>query len=67
MSVSGREVLPDVQEWAGGPPGCPVVWQEVLPDVRESRPDVRECSGGPPAQGSYNWKPLLWVKGVDSH
>ena len=23
MSVSGREALPDVQEWSGGPFGCP--------------------------------------------
>ena len=23
MSGSGREVLPDIREWSGGPPGCP--------------------------------------------
>ena len=25
MSGSGRETLSDVQEWSGGPPGCPGV------------------------------------------
>ena len=25
MSGSGREALPDVREWSGGPLGCPVV------------------------------------------
>ena len=25
MSGSGREALPDVREWSGGPPGCPGV------------------------------------------
>ena len=25
MSESGRDALPDVREWSGGPPGCPGV------------------------------------------
>ena len=51
MSRSGREDLPDVREWWGGPPGCPRVvgkssrmsWRG-----REASLDVREWSGGPP-------------------
>ena len=40
MSGSGREALPDVREWSGGPPGCPgVVWRPT---------QMSECSGGPP-------------------
>ena len=45
MSGSGRESLPDVLEWSGGPPGCPGVvgktsrmsgsGREILLDVRE--------------------------------
>ena len=45
MSRSGREAIQDVQEWSGGPPGCPGVgvrpsWmsgsgREALLDVRE--------------------------------
>ena len=44
MSESGRETLPDVQEWSVGPPGCPGVvgspsrmtWsgREAIPNVR---------------------------------
>ena len=54
MSRSGREPLPDVQEWSGSPPGCPRVVEkpshmfgsgrEALTDVWEALPDVRECS-----------------------
>ena len=43
MSGRGRESLKDVQEWSGGPPGCPGVvgrpsrisgsYREVLPYV----------------------------------
>ena len=45
MSGSGREALPDVQEWSKGPTGCPGVvgrpcWMsgsslETLPKIRE--------------------------------
>ena len=44
MSGSGREVLPEVQEWSGGPPGSSGMvgrtsrmsrsGQDVLPEVR---------------------------------
>ena len=61
MSGNGREALPDVREWSGGPPGCPGVvgmpsrmsrsgW-EALPENREwsgGLPDVWECLGGLP-------------------
>ena len=45
MTRSGRNALPNVREWSGGPPGCPVVvgmpsrisgtGQEALPDASE--------------------------------
>ena len=45
MSGRGREALPDVLDWSGGPPGCPGLvvtpfrksgsGREVFPDVRE--------------------------------
>ena len=54
------EALPNVQEWSGGPPGCPGVvgkpsemsesGRETLPDVPEwweALLDVRQLSGGP--------------------
>ena len=57
MSGSGLEALPDVWEWSGGPPGCPVVvgkpsWMSGRPSRmsksgREALADVREWSGGP--------------------
>ena len=50
MSGSGRDGIPNVREWSGGPLGCPgVVWRpsrlsgsgrETLPDVREPLPNV---------------------------
>ena len=45
-----RKDLPAIQEWSGGPPGCPAV--VVMPSRmsgsgREALPDVREWSGGP--------------------
>ena len=53
MSGSGREVIPDVHEWSGVPPGCPGVvgnpsrmfgkGREALPDVREALLNVREA------------------------
>ena len=43
MSISGRETLSDVQDWWGGPPGCPGVigrpFRMSISD-REARPDV---------------------------
>ena len=60
LSGSGREALPDVQKWSGGPPGCPGVvgWPSqmfesgrmTIPNVREwseALPDVRVWSGVP--------------------
>ena len=53
MSGSGRETLPNVSEWSGVPPGCPVVvswpsWmsgsgQQSLPDVRQWMGGLHEC------------------------
>ena len=51
MSGSGREALPNIREWSGGPPGCPGVvgkpsrmsaigWEPYI--------EVRDCSGDPP-------------------
>ena len=50
MSGSGREALPDVREWSGGPPRCPVVveshsWMFAI--CREALPDVRKWTRGP--------------------
>ena len=50
MSGIGREVLPDVQEWAGGPPKFPGVFERpsrMSGNCREALPDVREWSAGP--------------------
>ena len=58
MSGSGREARQDVQEWSGGPPGCPEMvgkpsrmsgsgW-EALPDVREWSRGLPGYPGGPP-------------------
>ena len=53
MSGNGRESLPDVREWSGGPHGCPGVarsGREAIPDDGsgpESLPDVREWSRDP--------------------
>ena len=45
MTGNGREAFPDVRQWSGGPPGCPVVFRrssrmtgscwQALPDVQE--------------------------------
>ena len=43
------DALPDVQEWSGGPPGCPGVVgkpSRMFESGRESLPDVRKWSGG---------------------
>ena len=61
MPGSGREFLPDVREWAGGPTGCLAVVGSLrkgpevvgrpswMPgSVREALPDVQEWSGVPP-------------------
>ena len=50
MSGSGRESLPDVREWSGGPirsPGMVGGPYQMSGSGRESLPDVREWSGGP--------------------
>ena len=58
MSGSGREAVPDVQEWLGGPPKCAGVvvrpsWVVGRPSWKfesgwDAFPVVREWSGGPP-------------------
>ena len=50
MSGGGRESLPDVREWSGGPPVCPGnvgTPSQMSGSGRESFPDVRVWSGGP--------------------
>ena len=52
MSGRGRDVLPDVLEWSGGPPGCPGVVERPSPvfgrpsrmsgSSRETLTEVRE-------------------------
>ena len=45
MSESGWEVLPDFQQWSGGPPGCPGVVgmpSQMSGSGREALSDVRE-------------------------
>ena len=45
MSRSGREVIPDVREWSGGPARCPGVVggpTRMSGSGREARPDVQE-------------------------
>ena len=44
MSGSGREALPNVREWLGGPPGCPGVFGRpfrMSGNGREANLDVR--------------------------
>ena len=51
MSGSGREVLPEVQEWTGGLPGFQGVVgrsSRKSGSSREVLPEVQEQSGGPP-------------------
>ena len=58
MSGSGREALPDVRAWLGGPPECLGVSvkpsrifesdQKVLPDGRDALLNIWEWSSGPP-------------------
>ena len=51
MSSSGREALPNDQEWLGGPPGCPGVVgkpSRMSGSFREALLDVWEWSEGPP-------------------
>ena len=48
MSVSGREDLPDIWQWSGGPPECPGVFRRIVRmsgSGREAVPDVRVCPG----------------------
>ena len=47
MSGSGRETLPDVQEWSGGPPessGVVAKLSRMSGSGREALPDVWEWS-----------------------
>ena len=51
MSGIGRDALLDVQEWPGGPSGCPVVVgrpSRLTKSGREALPVDQEWSGGPP-------------------
>ena len=58
MSGSDRETLLEVQEWSGGPHGCPGMvgrpsrmsgsGRETVRYVWEAFPEVREWSRGPP-------------------
>ena len=46
MSESGRDALPNVWEWSGGPPRCPGVVERISRmsrSGRETLPNVREC------------------------
>ena len=74
MSGSGREVLPDVQEWSGGPPGCLGVVgspskmsgsgreaPQMSGSGQESLKDVREWSRGLRISGSVRVD-LLYVR-----
>ena len=48
MSLSGRESIPDVQEWSGGPPGSPGAvgsLSQMSGNGREALPVFRERSG----------------------
>ena len=50
MSGSGREALPVVREWSGGPPGCPEVFgrpSRMSGSAREYLSDVKEWLGVP--------------------
>ena len=47
MTGSGREALPDVRKWLGGPAECPGVvgsLSRMSESGRETLPNVRECS-----------------------
>ena len=60
MSRSGREALPNVREWSGGPPGCPGLvgrpnWMSV--SGLEANAEVWEWSGGHPGCPAVIWKP----------
>ena len=51
MSESGREALPDIRKWSGGPPGCPEVVERpfhMFGSGRESLQDFQVCLGGSP-------------------
>ena len=51
MSGSGREALPNVQEWSGGSPGCPGVVgrpSQMSGSGWKALTEVREWSGGTP-------------------
>ena len=51
MSGSGREALPDVQEWSRALSGCPGVVEtacRMSGRGRKALSNVREWSGGPP-------------------
>ena len=51
MSAIGREALPDVWKWSGGPPGCPGVVKRpsrMSGFGRVAFPDIQEWSVVPP-------------------
>ena len=48
---SGRDTLPEIREWSGGPPVGPGVVERLFRRLGigwETLPYVREWSGGPP-------------------
>ena len=50
ISGSGRETLPNVREWSGGPAGCPGVVErpsQMFGSCREPLTDIREWSRDP--------------------
>ena len=50
MFGSGREALPNVQEWSGGPSRCPGMVgrpSRMSRSSPETLPNVREWLGGP--------------------
>ena len=61
---TGRETFPEVRKWLGDSPSGPEV---VGKPSRKSTCGRETLPRSGSAQGSYTWKPLLWVKGVDSH
>ena len=63
MSRNGREALPEVRQWSGGPPGGPAVvgrpsrrsgsFREALPEFREWSIGPIGCPGVVGRSGSY--------------
>ena len=58
MSGSGREPLPDVQEWSGGPSGCPGVFRRSSRVF--GRPSRMSESGWETITGGQKYFPDVW-------